>query len=214
MLINEVESITGLSKKSIRYYEDVGLIKPTRTSSNDYRNYTETDINTLKKIKFLRELDVSISDLKKLTKNQITLGYCLEDRIKKLKDYEINYQKVSKICSNILKDYPDYHSLNIDKYSKELNVISKEGFIMNTTNKDYSQKILGAYLSSLIFIIIFSSLIGVITYFQLTEEEKMPIIIYILVISFFIIPIISIIINLIFRIKEIKGGEEDEARKY
>ena len=49
MLINEVESVVGLSKKSIRYYEQVGLFTPQRTNNNDYRNYTEEDIKTLKK---------------------------------------------------------------------------------------------------------------------------------------------------------------------
>lgn len=60
VFIREVESIVGLSKKNIRYYEEVGLIKPDRDNSNDYRIYRDEDIRKLKVIKFFRELDVPI----------------------------------------------------------------------------------------------------------------------------------------------------------
>lgn len=66
MLINEVETLLNLSKKSIRYYESEGLIKPERNKYNDYRTYTKEDVEKLKKIKFLRELDVSIEEIKKI----------------------------------------------------------------------------------------------------------------------------------------------------
>ena len=57
MFINEVEYIVKLSKKSIRYYEELGLINPKRNVNNDYRVYDENDINKLKIIKLLRELE-------------------------------------------------------------------------------------------------------------------------------------------------------------
>ena len=73
MLINEVESVVGVSKKSIRYYESVGLFSPKRHQSNDYRDYSDEDVILLKKIKFLRELDVSINDLKRLKNEELSL---------------------------------------------------------------------------------------------------------------------------------------------
>ncbi len=66
MLINEVEHIVGLSKKSIRYYEENGLLTPKRNQENDYRIYDEKDIQKLKIIKFLRKLNVPIRELKQL----------------------------------------------------------------------------------------------------------------------------------------------------
>lgn len=48
MTINDVEKITGLTKKSIRYYEEKGLILPKRLD-NDYRSYNEEDVQKLKK---------------------------------------------------------------------------------------------------------------------------------------------------------------------
>lgn len=214
MLINEVESKTGLSKKSIRYYEEVGLITPKRVGTNDYRTYTDNDITILQKIKFLRELDVSIHDLKKLANNELSLKECMNDRIVKIENYEKNYKLIKQMCQEISTSNLDYKNLNIDKYFTSMNILRHEGFIMNTTKKDHSKKIMGAITSSIIFIAFFTFLISMITYFQLTESDKMPIIIYIFFIGVLTIPMISIIINLIQRIKEIKGGEEDEASKY
>lgn len=214
MLINEVESKVGLSKKTIRYYEASDLFTPKRSSVNDYRNYTEEDVALLKKIKFLRELDVSIQEIKCLSRKEISLRDCMQDRIEKLSEYEKNYQKIKQMCKEIYQDNIDYDSLDIDKYSKEMNVLKMHGFMFRSIEKDHSKKIMGAVISSLIFIFIFLFFACLITYFQFTEEEKMPIIIYLFFICILVIPMISIVINLFWRIKEIKGGEEDEACKY
>ena len=72
MKINEVEKITGLTKKAIRLYEDRGLITVCR-SENGYRDYSENDVTILEKIKLLRTAGVSITDIKLLLSGMITL---------------------------------------------------------------------------------------------------------------------------------------------
>ena len=214
MLINEVESIVGLSKKSIRYYEQVGLFRPKRQNNNDYREFTESDIATLKKIKFLHDLDISITEIKKLNNGDLSLKECIQDKIKKLEQQEQNYIEVKKICKDILLEETNYNNLNIDKHSQKINILNQGGFIMRDLKEDQTKKINGAIISSIVFIIFFLFFAGLITYFQLTETEKIPMALYIFFMAMFIIPTISVIINLITRIKEIKGGEEDEASKY
>ena len=56
MKINEVEKRVEISKKSIRFYEQEGLLHPERNKENGYRDYSEEDVNILLKIKFLRKL--------------------------------------------------------------------------------------------------------------------------------------------------------------
>ena len=90
MQIHEIESKTRLTKKSIRYYEEEGLISPKRNALNDYREYDENDLNTLKLIKFLRELNIPINDIKKLHNNTLTLEECMNDRIKKIDEEQKN----------------------------------------------------------------------------------------------------------------------------
>ena len=53
-----------------------------------------------------------------------------------------------------------------------------------------------------------------ISYFQFTESSKIPWLIYFFIMGIFGFPVIGIVYNLIIRIREIQGGEEDEASKY
>lgn len=78
----------------------------------------------------------------------------------------------------------------------------------------YYKKMLGAILSSLLFGLFYLFFAGVIIYLQITESEKIPTLFFIFILIFLLIPFLAIIVNLFSRIKEIKGGEEDEASKY
>lgn len=80
--------------------------------------------------------------------------------------------------------------------------------------KEHEKKIIGSILSSIFCSLLFIFPIAIVIYAQLTEEEKMPLIIFWFTILLLVIPIVGIIMNLILRIREIKGGEEDEASKY
>lgn len=214
MLVGEVEHIVGLSKKSIRYYEENGLLKPKRNSENDYRIYDEEDIRKLKTIKFLRELDVSIRDLKRLQQKEITLKECMMDRIDKIKKQEKNYQKIKNMCIDISKSTSTFEEIDMEEYFKTMNILNKEGFTMRNIKTNKSKKIVGAVISSLIFGSFFIFLVGIISYFQFTEVEKMPWIVYIGLMVILCFPLVGMIVNLVSRIKEINGGEEDEASKY
>jgi len=212
--IHEVEVVVGLSKKSIRYYEENGLITPKRNKENDYRVYSDVDINKLKIIKFLRELNVPIRELKLLNDGLLTLQECMQDRIKKIEMEEENYQKIKNMCEEIEKSTDTFTSIDINNYFQEINILKKEGFTLKDVKISHVKKIRGAILSSLIFSAFFVFIILVISYFQFTENDNMPLVIYLFVMLIFLIPIISISYNLIVRIKEIKKGEEDEASKY
>ncbi|APU59818.1 MerR family transcriptional regulator [Clostridium botulinum] len=74
MKIKDAELLTGLSAKTIRYYESEGLIS-VKINSNSYQEYDEDNINKLQKIKILRKLDVSISTIKKLNLGEASLAH-------------------------------------------------------------------------------------------------------------------------------------------
>ena len=59
MTIKELEQRTGLPRTSIRFYEQEELLHPER-KENNYRDYSEEDVRTLKKIKLLRFRQFSI----------------------------------------------------------------------------------------------------------------------------------------------------------
>jgi len=214
VFINEVCHIVGLSRKSIRYYEENGLLSPKRNTENDYRMYTEEDIRKLKIIKFLRELDVPIRELKMLNEGTLTLQECMESRIYKIKEQEEKYLKVKEMCMEIEESNDTFSNIDITQYFQSMNTLNKEGFTMRDVRTSKRKKITGAVLSSLIFGSFFIFLVSIITYFQVTEADKIPWLVYAFLMFLFGFPIVGIIVNLVNRIKEINGGEEDEASKY
>jgi DNA-binding transcriptional MerR regulator len=74
MLIKEVEQLTGIKRKNIRFYEKEGLLNPNRNSENRYRTYTNDDVRRLKEIKLLRKLGVSIVDIKQVQSGELSLN--------------------------------------------------------------------------------------------------------------------------------------------
>src|SRR5437879_11539731 len=65
--IEQVASRTGLTKRTLRYYEEVGLLPPTGRTEGNYRRYSEADIQRLERIKNLRDLlGFSLADIRTL----------------------------------------------------------------------------------------------------------------------------------------------------
>lgn len=214
MFINEVCHVVGLTKKSIRYYEENGLLNPKRSADNDYRIYSKEDVEKLKKIKFLRELNVSIRELKMLEEKEITLSSVMKDRIEYIKNEEAKFIKVSEMCKSIIDSEATYEDVDIKEFFHSMNTLNKEGFTMRDVRSNKVKKIMGAIFSSILFSSFFIFIVGMMTYFQFTEDANMPWIIYLVLLTIFSLPIIGMISNLIARIIEINGGEEDEASKY
>jgi DNA-binding transcriptional MerR regulator len=63
---NKVAKISGVSVRTLRYYEDIGLIKPLRAPSSGYRIYGQADLDNLQQILFFRELGFPLDEIKKL----------------------------------------------------------------------------------------------------------------------------------------------------
>ena len=65
MNIGEASRLSGLPPKTIRYYEEVGLVKPAR-ANNGYRNYRDRDVHMLRFLQRSRSLGFSIEEARKL----------------------------------------------------------------------------------------------------------------------------------------------------
>lgn len=65
--IEQVAAQTGLTKRTLRYYEEVGLLPPTGRTEGNYRRYTGEDIQRLERIKNLRNLlGFSLADIREI----------------------------------------------------------------------------------------------------------------------------------------------------
>jgi DNA-binding transcriptional MerR regulator len=66
MQIGEVAERTGLSLRTIRHYEDVGLVIPSARSKGGFRLYTEADVDRLMVVRRMKPLDFSLEEMRDL----------------------------------------------------------------------------------------------------------------------------------------------------
>lgn len=62
--VKEVSELTGVSIRTLRYYDEIGLLKPSEVTEAGYRLYDENSLKKLRQIIFFRELEVSLSEIK------------------------------------------------------------------------------------------------------------------------------------------------------
>lgn len=127
MKIKEAEELTGLSAKTIRFYESEGLIHVKR-SSNRYREYDDENIKSLKEIKVLRNLNIAISKIKDLNEGKTSLKDILESEIKSLNKSEVDTLLKKSTIEVILKDIDKNKSVNLIEYYNDIEEIQSDEF--------------------------------------------------------------------------------------
>lgn len=121
MTIKEVETMTGLARSNIRFYEKENLIQPTRNERNGYREYTEENVQDIKKIAYLRTLGISIEDIHKIINHKASLMEIISEQEKILGDQIVDLEKAKSICRQMMNSQPiSYENLNIEAYVPEL----------------------------------------------------------------------------------------------
>ena len=66
MKIQEFAQVTGLSTKTIRYYESIGILPSPTRMPNGYRDYNEQNVERARFVAGMRSLDLSIDEIKEL----------------------------------------------------------------------------------------------------------------------------------------------------
>ncbi len=213
MKIKQVEELVGITSKNIRFYENQGLLTPER-AENGYREYHEQNIDALKKIKLLRKLGVSVEEIRAVLNKNISLEECLEHQIDHLEKECENLNKMQKLSHAILQKSDTIDTLKTDEWLDEMEKMEKEGvdFVDVSKIDIHMKKKMGAAIGGAVMIILTLLPIGLIL---CTDSiDTMPKGILVAFIGISVIIIICIIAALRSRLKEIEGGEEDEAAKY
>ena len=67
--VKDVSEITGVSIRTLRYYDEIGLLKPTELTEAGYRLYDNKALEKLQEIMFFRELEIPLADIKEMMDN-------------------------------------------------------------------------------------------------------------------------------------------------
>ena len=67
--VKELSKLTGISVRTLHYYDEIGLLTPTRKSEAGYRLYDDKALETLQQILFFREFDIPLKEIKSVMEN-------------------------------------------------------------------------------------------------------------------------------------------------
>ena len=211
MKINKVEELVGITKKNIRFYEEKGLITPARNEENMYREYSESDVDMLRRIKLLRQLSIPIEEIAKLQKGYLTLEDCMRRHRIYMEREEENLRQKKSICQQIEESKDQLLQLDTEKYFLLMQAMEREGVrFMNVNHVDKKRK--ASITSAITMIIIMIATIALLVWGYIVEP--LPMIIFAIIVAIPVAVIVGILLALKERMKEIEGGEEDAASKY
>jgi DNA-binding transcriptional MerR regulator len=87
MKVGELAKLTGVSVRTLHYYDEIGLLSPSERTNADYRLYTEADIVRLQQIMSLRQLGFSLMEIRKCLENQdFSLHHTIQLHITRLRE--------------------------------------------------------------------------------------------------------------------------------
>jgi len=83
--VHEVSGLTGVSIRTLQYYDKIGLLRPTEYTESGYRLYDDTALEKLQQILLFRELEFPLKDIKRILENpHFDRGKALSQQIKLL----------------------------------------------------------------------------------------------------------------------------------
>lgn len=121
MTIKEVEERTGLTRSNIRFYEKEKLIEPLRSDKNGYRDYSEKDIEIIKKIAYLRTLEISVENIRHIISDKVSLIEIIEKQTTTIQEQIEGLNKAKTMCERILEaGNVSFDELQVEKYVTDL----------------------------------------------------------------------------------------------
>ncbi|MCK5763833.1 MAG: MerR family transcriptional regulator [Clostridiales bacterium] len=141
-LIGEMAKIFNISTDTLRYYDKIDVLKPEYDKKNDYRYYSIRSLFKLSRIIFLKNLDISLDDIKKYLKNKNT-DNLLNLLKKKEKEIDVKINKLMNIQNKIHTKLELFENINNDLDRVKIKRIPERIGIfldLNSIDNDYEIK--------------------------------------------------------------------------
>ena len=139
--IKKLSEIAGVSTRTLRYYYEIGLLKPARASSSGHRIYGKKQVDILQQILFYKELGMSLDEIKEIIQNPNF------DRINALKEHKIKLLEKRKQIDMLL-DNVERTLLSVDVGGRRIDKEKFKGFkksVIDENEKKYGKEIRSKY---------------------------------------------------------------------
>lgn len=131
--VKEVSELTGISIRTLRYYDEIDLLKPAKVTETGYRLYDERSLTKLRQIMFFRELEVPLSEIKAIMKDSESDNRKILETQKMMLEMKRNrLNGIIELISDVLKgeDKMSFEAFNNDDIQKiihhSLEIMSEE----------------------------------------------------------------------------------------
>ena len=217
MKINEVEALVGITRKNIRFYEAEGLLSPRRNSQNGYRDYGETEVEALRRIKLLRKLGVPLEEIRQMQRGAHTVGDGMRRHLISLERERQNLEAAIRLCGGLTDRRERLEDLDAQALLEEMARMEQEGTtFMNKQKQDTKRRrYVAPVLITILMAVLMAGLIWLFLWaFEVDPAGAPPLPVLALFVAIPAAVVIGVVIALVQRVREIEKGEEDDARKY
>ncbi|MBE6039321.1 MAG: MerR family transcriptional regulator [Anaerofustis stercorihominis] len=143
MTVNEVSKLTGVSIRTLRYYDTIGLLPPTEYTESGYRMYDDTALERLQQILLFKELEFPLKEIKniidapdfdknKALEQQIELLTMKKEHLENL----ITFARGIKLLGVKKMDFTVFDTKKIDEYAQR----AKEQWGKTKEYKEFEEK--------------------------------------------------------------------------
>ena len=216
MKINEVEALVGITKKNIRFYEEKGLLSPSRNSENGYRDYGEAEVAALQRIKLMRKLGVPIEEIRRMQEGTQTVGDGMRRHLVTLERERQNLEESVRLCELLQERTEPLRELDAQNVLGELEKLEKAGATFpNKQQQDVRIRYVAPIVIAAGMVATLATLIGLFLWAYNEDPSAVPpMVLIVALVAISALLICGVLFALFQRIREIGKGEIDDAKKY
>ena len=217
MKINEIEKIVGISKKNIRFYEDQGLLSPSRNKDNGYREYSDSDIKALEQIKLFRKLGLPLEEIRLMQQGKSTVSDSMKRHLVTLERESRNLEHAYNICDSLKSKEILLDDLDVQSILATMKELEAKGasFRDISSSDKKSTLYIGSITSAVAFVLLMALTFLLILWAAETDPAgRPPMVLLVILLATPMVTALGCLFSLIQRIKEIQKGEMEDAKKY
>ncbi len=143
MTVNDVSKLTGVSIRTLQYYDQIGLLKPTELTKSNYRLYDDAALEKLQQILLFRELEFPLKDIKEIVnRSDFDKTKALEQQIELLQLKKEHIENLLNMCQYLKVrgvrklNFSAFDTGKLDEYARK----AKEQWGNTPEYKEYSEK--------------------------------------------------------------------------
>ena len=218
--INEVEALVGITKKNIRFYEEKGLLSPSRNSENGYRDYGQGEVDVLRRIKLLRKLGVPIEEIRRMQEGTQTVGDGMRRHLVTLERERRNLDEAARLCTLLKEREIPLRELDAEGVLDEMEKLEQTGTtFQNKQRQDVRIRYVAPVVISAVLVALMAAIAAVMFWgysvgYVVDPSEVPPLAVILVLEALPLLVIVGVLLALFQRIKEIGRGEIDDAKQY